>query len=474
MSIHSPARDLTAEIAIAGGPAAERMTTQASIPLQRGWNVVRLDLAEIGERIPLDDVQEIRLSVTPVSKPLELLLDDILLTGYREDLLGDSQHRDAGLYVQRVGRRWKIGAAGPVSDFELTFANGQIVEWFNVASDPYRLQNLVRGTTLGPSPIVLGLSDQGAGDFSRFGKVVVAKSRIIELNPVRAVITCEWRFAEDSKSAQAVLDERPFQRWVYTIYPSGQIYVAIESTAKTEAWSPEQLGLAVTLAFPPDTQTEARAGPENGKDDHAGPAPAFAAARNKPTDALLLYALHETARPVQMTQTALASEATNTPPSTERISFVATSGPQTKHIERWASHILLASSGKVSDDEARARAIDYAQPVAPRLEVGSLAALDQGQSESPGFDPASGCHVIVPDRGCVRFTVDGRRQQHFSPVFQIMTSDSREAWVYVDHLIFERAARDTQGNLVFQLPGVIDRQVLVEVLFRNPERPSGS
>lgn len=471
MNIHSPKRNLAAEITIAGGPPDERLAAHASISLQQGWNAVRLDLAEIGERIPLDDVQEIRLAVTGAAKPVELCFDDILLTGYREDLFGDSHDREAGLYVQRVGRRWKIGAAGPDADFEMTFANGQIVEWYNVAADPYRLRNLIRGTTLGPSPIVLAPPGAEEGDFSKLGENVVVRSRIVEMNAVRTVVTCEWRFVDDRESAQGGLDHRPLQRWVYAIYPSGQVYVAVKATARTESGETLPLGFAVTLASAPEDELETYV---SARADSAGAqqTPAYATARSKPHDAFLLYVMDDAGRPMRITESAPGTDPTSA--STERVSFIAVGDGPEGDVETWASHILLGSASVITDEEALARALDYASPTAPRLELGSFVSVDGDDSGSTGFDPTSGCHVIAPDRGRVRFVIDGGERPRFSPVFQIISPDNHEAWVYVDHLIFDRVARDAQGNLIFQLPGMVGKLTLVEVLFRRPERLSGT
>ncbi|MEK7731570.1 MAG: hypothetical protein AAB363_06905, partial [Planctomycetota bacterium] len=155
MSVNAPQRGLALDVVMASGPPEQRVSAQSSIALQRGWNGIRIDLAEVAEQIPLDDVREIRLAVAGVSKPAQVRLDDILLTGNRVDLVGDSRSSNGALYVQQVGRRWNIGAGGR---FELTFANGQITNGYNLAADPNRLRNLVQGTTLGPSPVVVGAS----------------------------------------------------------------------------------------------------------------------------------------------------------------------------------------------------------------------------------------------------------------------------------------------------------------------------
>jgi hypothetical protein len=70
--IESPKRDLTAEITISAGPANEPIAVYSYLRLERGWNLARLDLAEVGERIPLDDVRGLRFSVSGARKPVKL------------------------------------------------------------------------------------------------------------------------------------------------------------------------------------------------------------------------------------------------------------------------------------------------------------------------------------------------------------------------------------------------------------------
>ncbi len=466
MSIHSPERDLVLEMTIAGGPIEERLATHTSIPLQRGWNVLRLDLAEVGEGIPLDDVQEMRLAVSGAPKPVELVLDDILLVGNRTDLFGDISNREAGLYVQQVGRRWKIGAGRPGADFELTFANGQIVEWYNVAADPYMVRNLLRGTMLGPRPVVVESPDSNEFHAANPGNAVVVRSRIVEMNAVRAVVTSEWRFVDDPRSTQRSLDRQPFQRWTYTIYPTGQIYVVVEATAATGTWTPPQLGLAVTLASAPEDGLRCFVGTPPDEPKSAQP-PVYATARSETTGAFLLYVVDDTNRAARITESTLPGGGVSD--AEGHTSLIAVADASGEDIETWFCHILLGAASEASDEDAFARAVDYTRPAAPRIEVGSLVPVSEEDGRTAGFDPASGCYVIAPDRHLVRLVIGGRERPRYSPAFQIVGTDNYEAWaVYVDHRIFDRVARDAQGNLIFQLPGTIRKPTLVEVLLRCP------
>jgi hypothetical protein len=475
----SGGRDLALEVTIAAGSASSSRSeprpsgslgeavptaVQCSIPLQPGWNVVRLDLAEVGERIPLDDVRELRLAVSgpprPRRKAMTVRIDDILLTGLRRDLFGDSSNQDGGVYVQRVGRRCRVGAGGR---FELVFANGQIVEWYNLAADPYRRRNLVQGTTLGPSPMVLGSPQEREAGFSPLGEDVLVWQRILEMNVVRVVVACTWWFVDDPNAA---VDDRPYQRWVYTIYPTGQIYVAVEHTAATEQWSPSELGLAVTVASSEDDERRLYQSVVGGSPTRQEPRVPFATVRNHPNDSFLLFALgkrHESARIAEIVD-----------PSRARVSLVAAAGQSGLDMDAWACQILVGGAVDISDEEAAARVADYAVRSKISFKVGSLAKVDDMSIGGLDAVQASGCYVIAPDQGRVLFSIDGRERPSYSPAFRIISATNQDAWVYVNHLVFDRIARDAAGNVLFQLPSTITRPTIVEVLIRRPEPPAGS
>jgi hypothetical protein len=389
-----------------------------------------------------------------LDKPANLYIDDLILTGNRADLFGNSRNTAGELYVQRAGRRWNIGAGGR---FELTFANGQIVRWHNLAQDPYRLRNLVEGTTLGPSPMPVDASGTGEGGSEDLGKTVRTRARITEMNVVRAVITCEWRFVDDPNSP---IDDRPFQRWVYTVYPTGQVYVAVESTAKAESRPATQLGLAATVSTKADDGMQIHASSASGQHSTYG------TARSESADALLLYALGEPQEVKTIREQRDRDRG--------RVSLLAIRPPTDAGVEKWVCRLTLGRASEISDEEAAARAADYAKPGGLQLKFGSFAVASRPGVGESGFNRAFGCYVISPDRGRVLFTIDGRTQPRFSPAFKIINTQGREAWVYVNHLSFDKVARDTEGNLLFQLPDIIRDQRTVEVLFRQPQRSGGS
>ncbi len=464
MSVRSPRPGLGIKVVISAGPIEQRLAVESTIALEAGWNVLRLDLAELGERIPLDDIRDMRLSLVGADKPTELHIDDILLTAYQREMLGDARAADGSLYVQQVGRRWKVGAAGR---FELTFSHGQIVDWYHLSSDPYRLRNLVRGTVLGPSPVVVADEDGGGAsrpvtDFSSLGRVVKARQQIVEMSEVRVVVACEWHFVDDQTDD---VDTRPFQRWVYAIYPTGQIYVDIECTAATKTWSPPRLGLAVSLSREDDYETYAHSvatldAPEPLR--HV----LYATARSRQSDgAFLLFAMHDshaTPRMVKQVDSEL-----------HRLSFIATGPRSAGDVQRWQCLLTLATSGEISGSQVGARVLDYTNPAKLDFQVGGPAAEIDEQVPGQCFDAALGCYQLRPDAARLRFKIKGNRRARFSPAFCVEQSQGLDAWVYVNHLIFQAARRDSEGNLVFQLPGTITGETMVEVLLSERKEEAG-
>ncbi|MFQ5590539.1 MAG: hypothetical protein ACE5HE_05200 [Phycisphaerae bacterium] len=491
VSMKSPRRGLSADVSISAGPSGQPTAVRSVLRLERGWNLLSLDLAEVGERIPLDEVRELRFSISGVTKPAKINIDDIILAGSRQELLGASDGSDGALYVQRAGRRWNIGAGGR---FEFTFANGQIVRWHNLKADPYRVRNLVEGTTLGPTPIVADSDVGAAGDTSSdpFGDRVVARMRILEMNSVRVVVECEWRFVDASYTSDAPLDHRPLHRWRYTIYPTGQVYVATKCSDAPTATSVSHLGLAVVLAAGRYGDVDAHLGgalvahPERrplsgmqrrprdnsllptGVVEEATPdgsrTPLYASARIREAQAFLLYVPGEQQRLRTLTERHYSSR--------RRVSFTAVWGNGVPNGSSWYTHLLVLSSADISDEEVRARAAAYSRPARLRFELGSPVRCDHADTGETGFDPASGCYVISPEHGHVRFVVGGAGQALFSPAFQVGCRPDQKAWVYVNNLVFDSVARDADGNLIFQIPGTIRDETMVEILFRQQERAS--
>jgi hypothetical protein len=449
-SAHAPRPGLFLQVTLGGGAASQRRSVQTSRPLETGWNVLRLDLFEVGQRVSLDDVQEIRLSVGGAGDgPVELLLDDIILTQSRENLLGDPQSREGGFYVQRVGRRWKVGSRGAGNDFELTFANGQIVEWFNTAVDPYRLRNFVRGTQLGPTPLILGATGRMKLEPSS------VRSRLMEVNPVRVVVVSEWTLATTSHPAPAI-------RWAYTVYPTGQVYVVVDDRVTLADPSRESRALAVSL--------DERLAGELQTDIHGLPSGTLAAAEspyasmhNRDLGLFLSYALYNPAQPILPN---ISEEGAAPLTGSPGPALVATQARSDSTGHRWVCQLLLDSRGDGAGQDASARALAFLKPRSPRMELGRLGHDGPDGPAIHGFSPSEGCFVVQPENGQVRLLI-GESGPLFSPAFRVASRDGRDAWVYVDHFLHRTAGRTYDGDLVFQMPGPILKPTLVEVFFRE-------
>lgn len=467
LSLRAPRADVTAHLTIASGKGERRAVVESAVPLRRGWNLLRFNVAEIGDRLPLDDIRELRLRFTGAGRTVDLTLDDVILTTDREELLGDARGAEGSLFVQRVGRRYRVGSAGR---FDLTFEHGQVVEWFNLAADPHRLVNLVGGTVLGPSPVVVWPEDEeyaGPADFRPLGEIVRARQAIAEMSVVRAVVVSEWQFTRDPEQEDASL---PFQRWRYTIYPSGEVFVNVECTARWPGWEPEQLGLAVSvnhrLGFVPQVHEVAGLhDPEPLR--HVAFAAAAQEAGTKP--AALLYTLADSRRTPRIIHP--------DPEHARRLSFVATGSMSGTQTEVWSCRLSLMTTEAASEATVADRAVAYAFPPPIALQVGWPAATtateptaESAAAPSRGaqaFDHADGSFVLRPEDGLVRFSLDAQRHLFLSPAFRITGSKDLTTWVYVDNMLFEHTARDAEGNLVFQLPGRLRKPTTVEVLLRE-------
>jgi hypothetical protein len=448
------APQLFLELAIEGAPSKQRTSARTSIAIQPGWNNLRLDLADLGEAVPLDDARELRFSVRGTDSPVELLLDDIVLTAFREPVVGDPQSSSESLYVLRVGRRLRIGSTGR---FELTFARGQIVAWYDLASDPLFTRNLVSGATLGPSPAAsaqLASAESDPDDEAFRSGSVHATTEVIEVSPVRAVISCRWRLSDESDiglGRPALLD------WKYVVYPSGQVYVSVECSGSSNPWCHAGVPLAFTLT---GATGAVHVGEPSAEGSEAVGDRLNYATLGDPTGPSLLVVPFVSGEPKPMT--------IERDSSLGQVSLHASAWVNNRAME-WRSHIWLGSAIENGPTTQRLRAEQYFKPPHHGIEIGELASPSAGLSSQNGFDHVSGCFHLEPDERRVRVVVDGRQSPHFSPAFTIQNSAGHRAWVYVDDRLLEAVARDEDGNVIFQVPGVVTGRTTVEVLLEATE-----
>ena len=435
---------LEGEIVLAAGAPGRQQTVQSPVRLEPGWNTLRLDLVELAERLPLDDVREMRIRIAGMPDAAVLRVDDIILAGNRDDLLGNSTNSSGELYVQQIGRGVNVGAGGR---FELGFSGGQVVRWFSLAADPYRTRNMVSGTSLGPNLIEpVTATGRSTG--------VAASTRVTEINKVRTKIETDWHF--EHSGIDSLTGSR---HWIYTVYPTGQVYVRFLEAAPSNARQPEPLTLAFSMAF--------------NRQDHVHFEPASSVAGGE--DSSSWYASVRTAETSALLALIPADPRCRwerrddlNPPPPQRSLWVQTA-ESSSHARPWVCQLLFDSSTRVANEEIRSRAEAYADPPPVQMKAGRIELNEQSVPFQNGFDPAEGCYRLAAESGKLQCVLDGRQRPFFYPAFSVRSDDGEaEAWVYVNQRIHDPTAWDSAGRLIFQLPSIIRDRVLVEVLFKRP------
>ncbi|MCO6437838.1 MAG: hypothetical protein J5J06_12170 [Phycisphaerae bacterium] len=454
MSIQAPRPGLTADLAIGTGASLNRRYSETAVPLDAGWNVLRLDLAELGENLPLDDIQEIRLSLRDSGpSPVVLHIDDILLVSSRETLWGDPDGPEDQLYAQRVGRRFRIGANGR---FDLGFSGGLIVEAYNLASDPSRLLNLVRRGSLSPVPIRLNASGLPVpGSNARDRAFVEATQRIVEANRLRIVVDSEWRIPAPGDSSALPA------RWRTVIYRSGRVFVTTELSPQATG----RAGLIWTLAESAAARTRLSTSSPS-----AGEAlPLLALMNGDATSAGLLRVynpgdirLIEQRDPLEKTVSILALPEPGESRPTPRVWYTLWSAPGAPPLD-WT--------------DARDQARSFQNPPKPVLQAGAWAP-SQPRDESvagasdAGFNRIMGQYEVTPMAGTARFLLKSGDRPLPNPVFAIPLQPQQRVWVYVDYLIHQPVERG-DGYALFEVETKPQSDTLVEVL-TDDGRTSGN
>ena len=226
MSVQCSAPHAALGVELVSDSGAGENRSAIDIPLRSGWNDLRIDLAAAGRRVPLDNVREVRLRVDAPRYPVQCTIDDVILADNRAVLIGDPSARDGGLYVERVGRRWRIGAIGGDIDFEIVFEQGRITGLYQPGRDENRTANLIGGV-LGPTPITHAAAE-GVRETAA-GRLAV-ETRIVEMSRVRVLLESRWEPLVTGPTESALLH----RRWQYAVYPTGQIWFLAEATAAGE------------------------------------------------------------------------------------------------------------------------------------------------------------------------------------------------------------------------------------------------
>ena len=419
--------------------------------LKSGWNLIRIDLADMSDQINLADVREVRLWCEPLDTPVDLYLDDLILVDNEQVVFGKPEGEAGDLYVKSQGRRLVVGS---VERFELAFYRGRIIQWFDLAHDPGRLHNLAGRGVLGPTPVVVtnepapGVRLDDTSQWSALGMSVESFQRIEEINPVRAVVLGEWRFGA---SGEPTSERSPFHRWQYSVYGDGRVYLECRGTARTAAFEPPGLGVVLACDGDQGFVRHVVEGAAGGGSAPVGKEPFALFNRSEGGQADLLVVPFQplVVRTIRADQDPRLCVLWRLPATGDQFLLAAM-------LRVWPGDLD-------SPDKARPYAIDYCHPLPIVLDAGQLVRTDDGDYNNDGFSEARGYYVLQLDGNVAKVRLDGRQHPRFSPVFRIVDVAQRDVWVYVDGRQIRNIHRTSQGDLLFAVPGVITGEVLIEV-----------
>ncbi len=480
LSVYSPRIVAGAVFTARSGSEKPAEYRQRGIVLREGWNLLRIDLGDMAERIDLADVRQLRFGCPQIDEPIDLYFDDIVLGDNAKDLLASPSGQPGDLYVRAEGRRFRVGV---VERFELVFSRGRIAQWFDLRSDPNRIRNLTGGGPLGPTPVLIPADpdaplhvDEASG-WEQLGPAAESFQRIVEASATRAVIWGEWRFGT-AAAISSPGTEAPLHRWVYTVYTTGKVCLEFAGTVpapppsrekpgnatappgQTQAGPVSPVGYLITCADGEGFQRLLRT-PRAVGSEGAGAADALSYVlyhedgRDKPD---LLYAFYRSAvapraRPLRHDEE-------------PRLGTLFYGGPA-ETLTAWAAMFTVWPTDIDGTEQAEPIVLDYVNPMPITVDAGRLLRTDPGDFDSDGFNEARGHYTLEPDGNVVKLRLDGSRRMRFGPAFKIVDVADSDVWAYVDGIEIRPVSRDVDGNAIFQIPRVLDKDTLVEVTIRR-------
>ena len=426
--------------------------------LKSGWNLLRIDLAEIGEEVNLADVRELRFWCDPLDTPVELFLDDLVLVDNRREVLAPADRQPGDLYAGVQGREIVVGA---MERFELVFARGQIRRWYDLGSDPGRTRNLVGRGFLGPVPTRVDPSagqpapaPDAAHQWSALGPIVESFQTVVEAHPLRVTVQGEWRFGTpDAPPGEA----GPSHRWRYCIYADGRVFLE----AAGQASAPDAPVSRVGLAFACDAALgfELRR-PESASRPAGAQAYALFARPQRGLADLLVV-------PYQPCPASIMDQ-----PEQSRIGVLFEVPADDGRFD-FRAMVRVWPADVDSPVQADPLADDYLRPWPIEVDAGSLVRTDDGDVDNDGFSEARGTYVLQLSENVGRLRIDGRSRLRFSPVFKVVDVADRDVWVYADGRQIRDAQRTVENDLLFVLPGAITGETLIELIARAKDGPAG-
>jgi len=431
--------------------------------LTAGWNLVRVDLGTVAEVADLHDVRELAFGCERLDMPTELYLDDLILVDNEAAFFGSPDGNEGELYVTQRGRRLVVGACG---HFELTFLDGQVAQWFDLAHDPGRIHNLAGPGPLGPAPVVLTGTGEATGQvddlasWSGLGLAVDTFQSVIEASPLRVVVAGERRFGAPGET---MTDRHPAHRWRYTIYRDGRLYVECTGTARTSTFVPPALGVAFCVDRDQNFTRDAVAAdpPDDAQADGSGAGPGAPSymlwSRDEPGRADLLV--------VPSTPLSFAVAPPDDAPRCCAVWMLPETG------ERFFFAAMLHLHGAKLDTPAAARPIadDYVRPLPIGIDVGRLVRTDGGDFNNDGFSEGRGYYVLQLDGSVAKIRLRARPCPRFAPTFRLVDVALRDVWIYVNGRELTDAQRTDDGDLLWTVGDVLAGELLIEIVSRPRE-----
>jgi len=474
-----------ASVQIVSGFEQQVSWTSRPLPLRKGWNLLRVDLADVGRRTDLSDVRQIRLAVKAAGGPARFYLDDLLVADNTTTIFGNPAGDEPALYVIKKGRRLHVGAVGR---FELVFSHGLLAGWYDLKADPKKRADLAGMGPLGPALVALDETGRPVGPagiecWQPLAQAVQTEQRLIGAN--RLAVTIEGRIQfhatpSDNSSTtgqpgtagdQTVAEHH----YTYTVRADGRIFVGVRCVTHSERFRPRRVGLAVTaLAGLFETSKVDMLDRQFGS-SHSGVLPA-AATQTRPVSAASGPA-ERIPRALLLRRTAAARSALmlapHKPTDYEQLITAESRARET------AAHIFVLAEGLPTETRlaamlavwppdlgdpatAAAMARDYQEPSAPLVEVGRLRTDSPGDLDGDGFDESEGTWMLEPDGPVLRLRWPAGRLR-FWPMFRLGGTAGKACWAYLDGRIVRPIERDRHGQAVFVLPEILSRSTLLEV-----------
>lgn len=449
MSIYGPPEGVVLEFGVTSGGQSPANWVQ-TLAARPGWNLVRIDLDSVGDHVDLADVRALTWRAPQSTGPVEIYLDDLILADNTRTLLGEETASGA-LYVRTRGRRIEVGAQGR---FGLALANGQIVRWRGETD-----ANLADIDGLGPWPVPLPanwldensapVAYDDAEHYSKWGVNVAATQRIVEATPFRVVIEAAWRFeAAGADSSTAPADMVAVGHiWRYVIYPSGAVYVRVQSKPSPAGWPEALVGHAVGLDA---RRGFVRARPAAAEEAVGG----VLLSRTGSQQADLLWAWAHEAPPGAVREFVSADE--------RRLAVVAGGMAAAGAVD--SAHLLRLWPPDLDAWPAGEGLVaDYRTPARLTVSSGWLVTDAPGDLNHDGFNESEGCYELAAIGGVARFVFEPGGAARFEPTIRVADTAGRRCWVYAQGRLVLALGRDARENLLFQLPRVVSAAMVVEV-----------